>query len=270
MTTTLCNAKWLETFSEKIPADDSIKTLDVNIDLGIADFELMAAVDSNLVTFDVEYNPKYLEPEFDFEKDGEHAYVYMGIDSDYNNHKKKDMDDTRFEVTLSKDVEIEMSCDLGLSDNTLDLSALKIKRLEMDSGLSSTEILLTEANPIRSDLVEIECGLGEFDSDHIGYLLFDELVVEGGLGDISLDLRGYEGDGVVEVSVGMGSCTLIIPRDVGVKLRYDKGLFSSVDAPRFERVRGNLYKSRNYSDKESTLDIDVSVGMGSVDIRWRD
>jgi len=262
-------ARGYETVSEKVKLESTDKYLEVQIELGMAEFYLKAADKGNLVTFDGEYDSRHLEPEFDYDRSGDNVSVFIGVDTKRHFKGDKDHFDNNFEVTLSEAVEIELDCELGLGENTMDLTGLKISRLIVESGLSSTDIVVEEENTVSCKVVDIECGLGELSTDYLGNLRFKELVVEGGLGDVGLDLRGFKGNGVVDVSVGMGSCTIILPKDVGVKLRYDKGLFSSVDAPGFDKVRRNLYESEGYDDMENFLDIDVSVGMGSIDIRWR-
>ncbi len=178
-------------------------------------------------------------------------------------------DNNEFRVEISPVPEIELNCEVGMGDNTLDLSGLNISELNVETGMSDTEVIVEQENKKRVKRIVIENGMGALRSDHLGNLIFDELDVETGMGEMTLDLRGFKGEGFVDVEVGMGSCTIYISRDVGVKLFYDKNFMSSVDFDDFEKVSRRSYKSENYDSKTSFLEIDAEVGMGSIDIVWK-
>lgn len=247
------------------------KTVEVRIELGLAEFSLNAGGADLLAAFDAKYDSRYAEPEFEVERDGEKAFVFIHTrDNKHFGKKHRDMEDAEYDVTLGTVPEISLKCELGLGENSLDLTNLKIRRFDLEAGLAETDVNVDTVNSIRAERVKIESGLGDLSTDHLGNLRFDRLDLEGGMGSSDIDLRGFEGEAEVSISVGMGSCTLTIPRSVGVRMLYDESFMSSVDTRGFTKIDNGRYESEDYDKKTSHIRLDLSVGMGSVDIVWRD
>ncbi len=249
---------------------DSIEVAEVQIEIGLAEFQLSAGNADALVSVDARYLEEYYEPELRVDRSGNEAFVYIASD-EKRNVRTRDLDDAdqRYDVLLNPDVEFSLRCEIGLGDNTFDLTDLKIRRFVLEAGLSETNITVDEPNAIEATTVKIESGLGELNTSYLGNLRFEELEYDGGLGEATIDLRGFEGEAEVSCSVGLGSLTLIIPEDVGVRLSYEPSFFSSVDLNGFERVRRGRYENDAWETSDSHIYMDLDVGMGSVDIRWR-
>ena len=64
----------------------------------------------------------------------------------------------------------------------------------------------------------------------------------------------------------------MIPRDLPVRIEADDTFLSSVDfkGGRDLKVDDDYYESDDYSSSNIGLSIDISVGLGSVDIEWVD
>lgn len=259
----------IENFSESKPLD-GVKSAEIRVELGLAEFTLKAGASKTLAQFDAIYDARYTKPSFDYERDGDRAFVLIETkDVKKWKHKDEDRQEAEYRVYLSPEPEIDLKCEVGLGDNELDLTGLKMNRVDLESGLAETDIIVAKPNSIRTKEIEIESGLGELNTDHLGNLRFDRLSLEGGLGSSNLDLRGFEGEGEVVIAVGMGDCTLILPESVGVRLIHEESFMSSVDTRGFVKVDDDRYESQDYDSKESHLLIELEVGMGSVDIEWR-
>ncbi len=255
-----------KTFKEPL---GSVKTAEVQIELGLAEVIVRPCSDDNLAILNAEYDPEHVEPFFEVERKGDKAYVQIGMDDRKEWKKRKDSDDL-FDVQLSTVPEMLIKCEVGLGDNAFDLTGMKIKKLDMEAGLSETEIVLREANPVRVGKIKIESGLGEFNTDHLGYLRFDTMEFEGGLGSAKLDLRGYEGEGELYAAVGLGSIEIILPKNVGVRLMYEQNFLSDVDADGFVKVGKGRYESKDYESKKDKLHLELEIGLGDADIYWKD
>ncbi|MCB2198090.1 cell wall-active antibiotics response protein [bacterium] len=259
----------IENYSESAPLD-GVKSAEVTVELGLAEFTLKAGDPKTLAQFDAIYDARYTQPDFKYERDGDRAFVLIET-KDVKKWKRKEEDrqEAEYRVYLSPEPELDIKCEVGLGDNELDLTGLKVNRVDLESGLAETDIIVAKPNSIRTRVIKIESGLGELNTDHLGNLRFDRLSLEGGLGSSDLDLRGFEGEGEVVISVGMGDCTLILPESVGVRLIHEESFMSSVDTRGFTKVGGDRYESQGYDSKESHLLIELEVGMGTVDIEWR-
>lgn len=244
--------------------------LEVQADLALAETTIRAGKQDVLVQFSGRYDARNDEPTLEINRSGRKAYVRLDSGGHIGLFGGRDGDESgEFTVEISPDVELALRCDVGLGDNTIDLTGLKLQRLDIDADLSSTEIVMNERNELAADRVEIDTGLGSMTSEFLGHLRFRRMIIDAGMGDITLDLRGYEGHGTMDVSVGMGDCELILPRGLGVRVYHEKGFMSSVDLEGLEKVHEGVWESEDYDSAEHTLDIDLSVGMGSADVRWR-
>ena len=97
-----------------------------------------------------------------------------------------------------------------------------------------------------------------------------ELRVEGAVGDVTLDFTGeWRRDMDASVKVGVGSLTLRIPSDVGVRLRKSS-LLSSFSGFGLEEADDGSYRSENWSEAEHRLELSVDAAFGSIDVEQVD
>ncbi|MDP8207549.1 MAG: LiaF-related protein [Candidatus Electryonea clarkiae] len=246
----------------------SVKSAEIQIELGLAEVDIKPGVSNQLISLDAYYDLDYVDPVLEVERDGDHAYILIKT-NDLKKFKNRNNSEDKYSIKLSPSPELNLMLEIGLGDNELDLSNLKIKRLSVEAGLSGTSLVVENPNQVRADRITIESGLGEFSSDHLGFLRFDRFDFSGGLGSAEVDLRGFEGEADVNLEVGLGSIELILPRNVGVRLDYEESFLSSVDFEDFEKVGKGRYESEGYDQKQHHLYIDLSVGLGSADIRWK-
>ena len=246
------------------------KFAEIQFDLAMAETNIRVGDPDILVSFSGDYDADFADPKMEVNRSDEKVYVHIESEGDHSIFGNKgNSDNAVFDVLLSPEPEYALKADIGLGDNKIDLTGLKIRRLNVDVGLADTKLFLKKLNDIEADHVDIESGLGSVDSDHLGYLRFKRLKADVGMGDIVLDLRGFEGEGTVEVSVGMGSAEIIVPNGVGVRVYEDSGFMSSIDIDDMEEVGKGVWESEDFDTAESKLELDLSVGMGDIDVRWK-
>ncbi len=272
-TATAFAAGRLEPYEDSAPLDD-VKQADVRINLGLARIELQAGENDVLIDVSGEYDPRESQPELRVDRRGDRAVVRFDNrnENKYKHHNRRGADvesEDHFQVRLSPKPLTDLELDVGLGKCDLNLDKLRVGRLELDAGLSEVDVSMDSPNSERASRVTLKSGLGEVKTHQIGYLRFDRLHVEGGLGDVELDLRGFEGDGTVDLNVGLGSCRITVPKDVDVRVFYDSNFMSSIDLDGFKRVSKNEYESEGFGSAKSTLEIDASVGMGNLTITRR-
>lgn len=66
---------------------------------------------------------------------------------------------------------------------------------------------------------------------------------------------------------GVAGIELLVPPNVAARIRYRGGLSSmNVNTSRFPQMDGE-YRSPDYDSTANKVDIDVQMGVGSVDVR---
>lgn len=99
----------------------------------------------------------------------------------------------------------------------------------------------------------------------LGGMSLTDLDVEMGAGELLLDFAGdWQTDLAATVKVGAGDLTLRVPRDVGLRVTLDQGFGDvNVDDGSFE---DGIYLSDDFADAPVTLDLQIELGAGEVDI----
>jgi hypothetical protein len=139
-----------------------------------------------------------------------------------------------------------------------------VKGIPMGKSKNRWDIYLNERIPF--DL-NVDFGAGEGRLDLRG-LILNSLEIDMGVGDLTVDLSGkLERDLHVLIDGGVGSATVYLPEDIGVKVYIDKGI-GSVDARGFTK-RGDVYTNAVYDDSDITLSVDIDTGIGSIDLKLK-
>jgi len=126
---------------------------------------------------------------------------------------------------------------------------------ELDLGLTSD---------VPVDIV-VDAGVGESVLDLTGIEL-SSLKVNSGVGSLTVILPA-NGDFTVTIEAGVGGVKLTVPRSLEARVEYDGGL-ASFDIPdRFDKVGDDVWETDGYSGATNRALINVSAGVGSVDIR---
>jgi hypothetical protein len=122
--------------------------------------------------------------------------------------------------SLTRDIPLILELETGASENTLDLTDLRVSELRLKSGASSTNLTLP-ANAGRTR---------------------------------------------VSIEAGAASVKITVPVGVAARIRSKGGLSSlNVNQQRFSKL-GELYQSLDYDSAANQADIEVQMGVGSVEI----
>jgi hypothetical protein len=116
---------------------------------------------------------------------------------------------------------------------------------------------------VPTDLV-VEMGAGESDLD-LDSLTLTGLDLEVGAGETTVDLTGdYARDFDASIEGGVGEATVLVPSEVGVRVRAEGGL-GKINAEGFQR-EGEAYVNDAYGDSDVSLNVDVQGGVGSINL----
>lgn len=111
--------------------------------------------------------------------------------------------------------------------------------------------------------VEFAVGDGRLE---LGGLPLTGLAIERGVGNTTLDLRGYRGDDLgVRFSADVGNATMLLPADIGVVVAVTKKAPGRVNA-RGLRADGGAYANAAYRRAGTTMRIELEAGLGEVNL----
>jgi hypothetical protein len=113
--------------------------------------------------------------------------------------------------------------------------------------------------------VRLETGASESDIDLTDMRVTDVYLTTGA-SSTTLTLPANAGNTRVRLEAGAASIKVRVPGGVAAQIRSQSGLSSvNVDQTRFPH-NSNVYKSPEYATAANRVDIDIQVGVGSVDV----
>ncbi|RHW41713.1 hypothetical protein D1B31_08360 [Neobacillus notoginsengisoli] len=122
------------------------------------------------------------------------------------------------------------------------------------------KIALTDDVPI--DL-KVDAGVSDATLDLRGMKL-SSLDVDAGVGDVEINLAGEWDEGFqADVQMGVGKTTVILPKDIGVKVIADKGI-GKVSYDGFIKKNGNVYVNEAFESAKKTIIVNADLGIGDV------
>lgn len=169
-------------------------------------------------------------------------------------------------------VPISFDIQMGVGKGDLNFTGLTLKDLNLSAGASDVCLAFDEPNAATVENINIEAGVSKFIGRNLCNANFRKFRFQGGVGSCTLDFGGMLARPVdVDVQVGMGVVTLIIPREAGARVTYEKNWICRIDASDdFSAVGDREYVSSNYNSTHGRMDIHVESGVGSVRIKRPD
>lgn len=140
----------------------------------------------------------------------------------------------------------------------------KSHRMTTGRKKNKWEVGLNDDIPIN---LTIDHGVGQGRID-LTRVTLKSVDIDMGVGDLTVDFSGDKTQSLdVVVDCGIGSTTLYLPQQIGVRARIDRGI-GSIDARGFNK-RGGVYTNDAYGRSDVTIDIDIDAGIGSVELRLK-
>jgi predicted membrane protein len=114
----------------------------------------------------------------------------------------------------------------------------------------------------------VATGAAEFTVKQLGNSGCRRWTIEGGVGQVRLDLGGdWVESAQVRVRMTVGAVILEAPRDLGIRIELDRFL-AGFESAGFSR-EGKLYVSDNFRTARRTVDLTVETTLGNVKVEWR-
>lgn len=218
----------------------SVKT-DISFIAGI----LNISPTSNLLCEGVyKYHRDYWKPEISYNEDSQIGYLKIKV-ADFREEKRyDDSDNTEWNISLNKDIRNDLKVKMLAGKGNIDMENCKMDGLEFEMLAGEVKINLKNTS--------------------VPYVEFKALT-----GKAEIDLSGkWENDLNAEIRGGVGELTIKLPSDISIKLNISGGL-GDVDAYGFSK-HNNVYTNELYGKTKESLYIDISGGIGNVNIHMVD
>lgn len=177
-----------------------------------------------------------------------------------------------WDLHFSTELPISFDIELGVGRGSFDMTGLQVKDFNLSTGASEVALDFDEENAVEIESMNIESGMSRFDARNLLNARFKHFRFQGGVGSYNLDFGGgpLKTEVGVDVEVGLGFATLVIPKDIGARVMYEKNWVSHLDCdPDFESSEENEYLSNNFYRVPGKLNITLDSGLGSIKIRHR-
>jgi hypothetical protein len=251
---------------------DDIDLLVININLAAGVFEIQTDDIDDIMKADISYRQDQIDVFTDYEKDDRTGFLELGCDAEWIDDI--DTKDNSWDITLSRKYPAEVTLDMGACKTNIDLGGIPIKMLEIDIGAAKGTLDFSQPNPRIADQINIESGAAKFKVKNLGNANFKRLSFDGGIGKFELDFSGkYTHMCRAEISIGLGSMDIYIPRDLPVKIDAESNFLAAVDFDNPDRrgkMEDDYYESDNFRDSDYGLSLEIDIGLGSVNLVWVD
>ncbi len=244
------------------------KELNVEVHYALGEFILHKSKSNELYNVTLEYDPENLQPKILYEvRDRKGFLKVTGDNDDERSGRIRNKKVNKWDVKLNPDLPTKLSVDVGLGDGVVDLGGMNVTEMDFSNGLSSTELDFSEPVKNGVDEIELETGLGKLRAKNLGNAKFKELSFSCGLGSATLDFHGVNSErSEVAVEVGLGTVTLILPKDLGVRIEAERSFLSGVSMDREFREKDGYYYTENWNDAKKQMEMELTVGLGSVNV----
>ena len=249
--------------SVHVPLNDATAA-EVDIAFGAGDLRLRPGVEEGLLEADFTYNVDELKPVVEQKRRGDRMTASLRLEAEGLSFNLGDGVRNQWDIRLSDRVPVSMSLDLGAARGRLDLGGLRLTDVRIKAGAADIEIEWSRPNPELLDLLQVDAGAASFKMRRLGNAHFDQLNFTGGAGNFDLDFSGqWQESARVSIKTGLSNLTLIVPREIGVKIDTGDKALANVNAEGFRR-RGTAWVNDAYGQSDLELIITVDIGLGNL------
>jgi hypothetical protein len=232
----------------------------VEILFGAGDLEIEAGTSDELFSGHFRYNVERWEPQITYDDD---VLVIKQGGHEEDWAIPTGMTRNEWDLEFSPEIPLEMDITLGAGEGSLDFTGLQLAALDVDMGAGDFTLRFDEPNEIEMEQLTLDTGASKLEVRRVGNASPKRVKLQGGVGNITLDLTGaWARSAEVRITTGVGSLTLRLPDDVGVRVETEGGL-SHVESSGLER-EGNLYVNDAFGEADSELHITITTGVGNV------
>lgn len=242
------------TVSEAEPTADAVAQ--VTLGVGAGNLNLAGGGDG-LVSGTIDYNVAEWKPEI--KRDGAALTIQQNLAKDKLNIPSSGLIN-KWDLKLGSGP-LELTVDAGAYEGNVDLSGLRLRRLEFNDGASTNTVAFNEANPDEMTLLKYATGASTVTLTGLANANFTEMIFDGGAGTYTLDFSGtLQRDARVTVRAGVCTLTIVVPPGTQTEITKS-GAVTSVKTEGTWNTSGDTYK---LSGSGPLLTIAVDMGVGTL------
>lgn len=253
---------------KKIELTDE-QSLRAKIEFAAGTIDVHAGAPDLIVDAVAIYDARAIDFYVDYDRRGRVGDLLLS--SELHESRVRDKVKNEWTVGLTGEIPIDLEFDVGAAEAQIDLTGLQISELDMDVGAAKATVWCDRENAVALQDITIDCGASSLVMENLGNLNFEMLHFDGGVGSFDLDFSGeWKRSATADFEVGLGSLTIAVPDDIGVRVEASDSFLSDLSLDReFEEVDDDIYETRDYAHARVRLDIRIELGMGSADVRVR-
>lgn len=166
------------------------------------------------------------------------------------------------------DLEPRVNYKLKRQKGKIKIDQPKKHKIDLKKGLVKNDWNLLLSRDVPVDLT-IETGAADTTLDLQGMQL-RSLDIDTGVGKMNINLGGIWLDSYdVDIQMGVGESTVILPKEVGVKIKSTKGIgFATYDG--FISKGDNVYVNEAFEDADVIVSVHAELGVGEVNFKLED
>ncbi|MGH7443734.1 MAG: toast rack family protein [Longimicrobiales bacterium] len=237
------------------------RALSVDVEYGAGTLTVGPGQPGTLYRAALRFDAEAFEPETSYEN----GRLHIGIDD--AEVRGRHVEGGTLTLELSPRVPLDLDLAFGAAEANIELGGLHLRRLEIATGASATELSFSQPNPIQAESITFQVGAARFVATGLGNAHARMLSVEGGVGEVDLDFSGAW-DADMDASIEMGLCklTLRLPRGLGVHIEKD-GLLAGIEAEGLIK-QGNMYYTEGFQQAERKLTVEIDAAFNAIQIVW--
>jgi hypothetical protein len=253
--------------SQPAGAETSLQA-DVGLDIGA--LVISGESPANVYSLDLEYDKANYQPDVNYTiGNGNEGRLSLNLESMHKLGIRNERRNNRLELRLSETLPLNLRVKTGIGDARLALTHLRLRSLDVESGVGGGRVSAYERNGETCDSIRLHSGVGGLDAVGLGNLNFKRFEFEGGVGGASLDFSGeWQQDGEIRIQVGVGGVTVRMPREVGVRVTAEKHFLSGLQLDGFRKEGADSYYSENYNRAKIRVSVIVRTGVGGFRLSW--
>lgn len=219
----------------------------------------------------IEYLKDKCRAEVNYDKKSDELEVYINHDN-WSLARNSDGEKSRYakvRIALPYKDELNISGEIKAGKLMMTLGDLQIRKLELRSFAGEARIDFDKPNRCDMETFDVDFKVGEVKLFNLGNAGFKEADINSSVGSMLINFNGEKiKQTMARIDLEVGETTIIVPEEVGVKVKVSKFLFlSNVEYPNWFRQDGSYYYSRNYDDKKESLYLVISTGIGELNLR---
>ncbi len=216
----------------------------------------------------IKYLTEHVNADIRFNEKHKELDVIVDVES-WKSWKDNNGDSTpQVLIELPSKPVLNIEANLKAGEFNFELGDLYVENLDFDNWAREATINFDLPNKMEMNRLDINLKVGELKVLNLGNAIFSDADINSGIGELTLDFSGKSLEkAMAKIDLDIGETRVIIPENVGAKLRVSKFLFlSQVTYPNWFEKRGRYYYSDNYDNSDKFLYLMISTGIGELSI----